>query len=74
MYKPLSSDLLNTLSAKYGNAFYLLETERFEQNYIELSTAFKTYYPKFNIAYSLRFFYTRPRWSGEYVHESVPQY
>lgn len=58
MYKLITLDLLNTLSAKYGNAFYLLESERFAQNYNELSAAFKTYYPKFNIAYSYKTNYT----------------
>lgn len=58
MYKLLTSDLLNTLSIKYGNAFYLLESEHFEQNYRELSAVFKTYYPKFNIAYSYKTNYT----------------
>lgn len=58
MNKPLSSDLLNTLFDKYGNAFYLLESERFERNYKELSSAFRAYYSKFNIAYSYKTNYT----------------
>lgn len=52
--KELNADLLNNLSERFGNAFYLLESENFEQNYLELSRAFKKYYPKFNIAYSYK--------------------
>ncbi|MDE6340528.1 MAG: pyridoxal-dependent decarboxylase [Muribaculaceae bacterium] len=58
MPKYLSTELLNKISDKFGNAFYLLEAESFEKNFIELSTAFKTYYPKFNIAYSYKTNYT----------------
>ena len=58
MPKALTSELLNSLSDKFGNAFYLLESESFMQNYIELKEAFKTYYPKFNIAYSYKTNYT----------------
>ena len=58
MPKKLTSELLNTLSSKFGDAFYLLESVVFEQNYRELSAAFKAYYPKFNIAYSYKTNYT----------------
>ena len=58
MPKKLDSELLNNLASKYGEAFYLLEDECFEQNYKDLTTAFKTYYPKFNIAYSYKTNYT----------------
>ena len=42
------------LANGYGNAFYLLDTEAFRENYQELSTEFKKRYPKFNIAYSYK--------------------
>ncbi len=58
MPKTLTTELLNRLSCKFGNAFYLLESESFEQNYKELTAAFKAYYPKFNIAYSYKTNYT----------------
>ncbi len=58
MPKALSAQLLNNLAKEYGPAFYLLETETFEQNYKNLSDAFKKYYPKFNIAYSYKTNYT----------------
>lgn len=58
MPKTLTTGLLNSLSDRFGNAFYLLESESFEQNYKELTAAFKAYYPKFNIAYSYKTNYT----------------
>ena len=58
MPKKLTTELLNSLSDRFGNAFYLLESESFTQNYIELAEAFKAYYPKFNIAYSYKTNYT----------------
>ena len=58
MPKTLTTEILNELSSRFGNAFYLLESGSFEQNYRELSEAFKSYYPKFNIAYSYKTNYT----------------
>ena len=58
MPKALTSDILNSLSNRFGNAFYLLESESFEQNYKELTEAFKAYYLNFNIAYSYKTNYT----------------
>lgn len=58
MPKALCGDLLNRLSVRFGNAFYLLESVSFEQNCIDLIKAFSSYYPKFNIAYSYKTNYT----------------
>ena len=58
MVKMLTRDLLDSLSSEYGDAFYLLESEQFEQNYIELTKSFSNYYSKFNIAYSYKTNYT----------------
>ena len=52
--KILTSELLNHLSNSFGDAFYLLDSQVFEKNYQDLTTAFKSYYSKFNIAYSYR--------------------
>lgn len=52
--KKLDYELLRTLSKKYGNAFYLLESRSFEKNYTDLEAAFKKYYPKFSVAYSYK--------------------
>lgn len=54
MSEVLTTDLLNRLSSRFGDAFYLLESKKFEHNYKELTEAFKAYYPKFNIAYSYK--------------------
>lgn len=58
MPKTLTTELLNSLSCRFGNAFYLLESKHFEQNYKDLTVAFKAYYSKFNIAYSYKTNYT----------------
>ena len=58
MSKLITGELLNKLSDRFGNAFYLLESKTFEQNYRDLITAVKTYYPKVNIAYSYKTNYT----------------
>lgn len=58
MPKVLNKELLNNLASRFGNAFFLLESETFESNYKELTNAFKKYYPKFNIAYSYKTNYT----------------
>lgn len=58
MPKALTTELLNSLSERFGDAFYLLESENFVNNYKELANAFSTYYPKFNIAYSYKTNYT----------------
>lgn len=50
----ITSENLKTLADCYGNAFYLLDSDAFSENYEELSSAFKGYYPKFNIAYSYK--------------------
>lgn len=52
--KVLTTKILNSLSSEFGNAFYLLESRNFENNYKELAEVFKKYYSKFNIAYSYK--------------------
>lgn len=54
MPKRLTTDLLNSIADIYGDGFYLLESESFENNYLQLIEAFRKYYPKFNIAYSYK--------------------
>lgn len=58
MHKELTNELLNELYDSYGCAFYILDSDIFEQNYKELSSAFTAYYSKFNIAYSYKTNYT----------------
>lgn len=50
----LTTKKLTELSAEYGEAFYLLDSEQFEKNYEDLSKAFLDIYPHFNIAYSYK--------------------
>lgn len=58
MSKSLSFDLLSKISKEYGNAFYILDSDVFKANYEALTSAFKTYYDRFNIAYSYKTNYT----------------
>ncbi|MCI8484103.1 MAG: pyridoxal-dependent decarboxylase [Lachnospiraceae bacterium] len=50
----LDSAVLKQLSEEFGEAFYLLDSAQFKQNYLELKQAFSNLYPKFNIAYSYK--------------------
>ncbi|MBR6179020.1 MAG: pyridoxal-dependent decarboxylase [Bacteroidales bacterium] len=50
----MNQSQLSVLSAKYGSAFYLLDTQQFKKNFIELKSAFATIYPNTNIAYSYK--------------------
>lgn len=45
---------LNKISKIYGDAYYLLDTQQFEKNFIELKEEFKKFYSNFNIAYSYK--------------------
>lgn len=46
--------LLCGLAEKYGPSFYLLDTERFQRNFQELTKAFRAYYPETVLAYSYK--------------------
>lgn len=50
----LNINELEKLANKYGNGFYLLDSDIFEKKFLELSKTFKKYYPNFNIAYSYK--------------------
>lgn len=54
----LSYENLNNLCKIYGDAFYLLDSQQFKKNYIELKEAFSRIYTNFNIAYSYKTNYT----------------
>ena len=51
-------ETIKQLRKEYGDAFYLLDSERFRENYAELKNAFASIYPYFNIAYSYKTNYT----------------
>lgn len=47
-------EILDSIREKYGDAFYLLDSKQFKENYIELKKTFLDIYPNFNIAYSYK--------------------
>lgn len=54
----LNYKILNDLSRKYGDSFYLLDSNVFTQNYREMLRAFTDIYPDTWIAYSYKTNYT----------------
>ena len=54
----INKNIIAELRQQYGDAFYLLDSAQYRQNYGELKTAFQKIYPKFNIAYSYKTNYT----------------
>lgn len=50
----INSELLNTLSEEYGDAYYLLDSEQFKKNCIALVNSFQSIYSKFGFAYSYK--------------------
>lgn len=49
---------LKQLVEKTGDAFYMLDSKQFRQNFLELKSEFTNIYPYFNIAYSYKTNYT----------------
>lgn len=54
----MDREQISSLVAEFGDAFYMLDSKQFEENYIELKNAFSSIYPNFNIAYSYKTNYT----------------
>lgn len=54
----INRKLLKILKQEYGEAFYLLDSKQFKNNFIELKEEFTKIYPNFNIAYSYKTNYT----------------
>lgn len=54
----VSKEMLETVRNQYGEAFYLLDSVQFRNNFAELKDAFGSIYPNFNIAYSYKTNYT----------------
>lgn len=54
----ISDEVIRNLRKEYGDAFYLLDSEQFRNNFLELKDAFASVYPNFNIAYSYKTNYT----------------
>lgn len=54
----ITKELITRLREEYGDAFYLLDSEQFRKNFLELKEAFSAIYPNFNVAYSYKTNYT----------------
>jgi len=54
----ISWELLYSIEKQYGDSFYLLDFDRFHENYHEFLEAFRSIYPQTNIAYSYKTNYT----------------
>lgn len=54
----MRKEVIEQLRKEYGDAFYLLNSKQFRENYAELKHAFSSIYPNFNIAYSYKTNYT----------------
>lgn len=54
----VNKEVINNLRKEYGDAFYLLDSEQYRNNFIELRDSFRKIYPNFNIAYSYKTNYT----------------
>ena len=54
----INKNVIKDLRNEYGDAFYLLDSEQFKKNYLELKNAFSEIYSNFNIAYSYKTNYT----------------
>lgn len=46
--------LYKKIIEQYGDAFYLLDSNKFRKNFLELKNSFSSIYPNFNIAYSYK--------------------
>lgn len=54
----INKHIIGELRKQYGEAFYLLDSEQYRRNIIELRDAFREIYHNFNIAYSYKTNYT----------------
>ncbi len=54
----IDKNVISELRREYGDAFYLLDSEQYRHNFIELRDAFRKIYPNSNIAYSYKTNYT----------------
>ena len=54
----ITKEIIRSLQAEYGEAFYLLDSAQFRKNFAELKAAFNDIYPNWNIAYSYKTNYT----------------
>ncbi|MCR4615074.1 MAG: pyridoxal-dependent decarboxylase [Clostridiales bacterium] len=50
----LCKEKIAALNKQFGEAYYILDSGQFRQNYMDLKDAFASVYPRFNIAYSYK--------------------
>ena len=50
----LTNEQILGLAETYGDSFYLVDVEKFRENFSKLLNTFKHYYPKTKIAYSYK--------------------
>ena len=50
----LSFDTVRTLAEQFGDSFYILDTDRFQQNQTDFLSAFESRYPSVRLAYSYK--------------------
>lgn len=54
----INREVIHNLRREFGDAFYLLDSDQYRTNFIELRDTFRKIYPNFNIAYSYKTNYT----------------
>ena len=54
----LNAEILKKIGKQYGETYYILDTEQFRKNFLELRGEFQKIYKKSNIAYSYKTNYT----------------
>ena len=54
----LNYKILNDIEKQFGESFYLLDSNKFSNNYDEFVGEFRKYYPKTNVGYSYKTNYT----------------
>ena len=54
----INREVIHNLRSEFGDAFYLLDSDQYRTNFIELRDTFRKIYPNFNIAYSYKTNYT----------------
>ena len=54
----INAEVIQNIREEFGDAFYLLDSEQYRTNFIELRDSFRAIYPNFNIAYSYKTNYT----------------
>lgn len=54
----INREVIHNLRTEFGEAFYLLDSQQYKSNFMELRDTFRSIYPNSNIAYSYKTNYT----------------